>query len=158
MAESPSEDPRKRVRPADAVEIGRHAWVGPRAMHWKFTRSGGPGGQHVNTASTRAELRIELKAIGSIHPEALQRIRDAAGHLLVASTDEIRVVSQEHRSQIQNRTACIARPRALIEACEFPPKTRRKTKPTRGSKERRLKSKREHSQKKQNRNWDRDQG
>jgi ribosome-associated protein len=158
VPEPPTNDPRDRIRPADAVEIGRKAWASPTRIHWKFTRSGGPGGQHVNTASTRAECRIALEDIGGVHPEAIQRIRAQAGHLLVASTDEIRVVSQEHRSQSQNRTACIARLRALVEACEFPPKTRRKTKPTRGSKERRLKSKREHSQKKQNRNWDRDQG
>jgi ribosome-associated protein len=158
VADPPTNDPRDRIRPADAVVIGRKGWVTPGRIHWKFTRSSGPGGQHVNTASTRAECRVALEDIGGLHPEAIQRLREQAGHLLVASSDEIRVVSQEHRSQAQNRAACLARLQALVKTCEPPPKIRRKTKPTRGSKERRLKSKREHSEKKQNRKWDRDQG
>lgn len=153
MAEQPAEDPRDRTRPAEAAEIGTSAWVSPTHMHWKFTRSGGPGGQHVNTSSTRAELRVALADIEGIHPDALERIRSKAGHLLVKSTDELRIVSQEHRSQPQNRQACIARLRTLVEACEKPPKVRRKTKPTRASKERRLKAKKEHSERKRSRGW-----
>lgn len=156
VTDSPANDPRERTRPADAVEIGRRAWLSPVDMQWKFTRSGGPGGQHVNTSATRAELRVRITAIGGLHPAAAERIRAAAGHLLIESTDELRVVSQEHRSQPQNRTACVARLRALVEACEPMPKVRRKTKPTRGSKERRLKAKKEQSEKKRNRGWDRD--
>jgi len=122
-------------------------------MQWRFSRSGGPGGQHVNTAATRAELRISINSIGGLHPAAVERIRASAGHLLVRSTDELRIVSQEHRSQPQNRQACVARLRALVEACEPMPKVRRKTKPTRGSKERRLKAKREQADKKRSRGW-----
>ena len=157
MAEHPAEDPRDRSQPADAVGIGSKAWVSPTHMHWKFTKSGGPGGQHVNTASTRAELRVALSDIGGVHPEAIQRIRSNAGHLLISSSDELRIVSQEHRSQPQNRHACIARLRTLVEACEMPPKLRRKTKPTRASKERRLKAKKEHSEKKRSRGWHEEQ-
>lgn len=153
MAEHPTDDPRDRSRPADAVEIGTKAWVSPTQMHWKFTRSGGPGGQHVNTSSTRAELRVALSDIGGVHPDAIERIRTNAGHLLIASTDELRIVSQEHRSQPQNREACVARLKTLVGACEKPPKVRRKTKPTRASKERRLKAKKEHGEKKRNRGW-----
>ena len=111
----------------------------------------GPGGQNVNKTATRAELRVALSGLGGIHPEALDRIRTNAGHYLIESSDEIRIVSQEHRSQPQNREECLARLRILVESCEFPPKVRRKTKPTRASKERRLKEKREHSEKKRNR-------
>ena len=107
----------------------------------------------MNKTATRAELRVALAAIGGVHPEAIERIRANAGHMLVESSDEIRIVSQEHRSQVQNREACLARLRSLVESFEFPPKIRRKTKPTRGSKERRLKEKREHSEKKRNRQW-----
>lgn len=148
-----SQDPRNRHRPGDAVALGRHAWAGPSDLVWSFSRGGGPGGQHVNKASTRAELRVALSSLGGLHPEAVERIRARAGHLLVRSNDELRVTSDEHRSQLQNREACLARLRALIEACEARPKVRRKTKPTRGSKERRLKQKREQSEKKQNRRW-----
>ena len=127
MADPQAEDPRERVRPADAVEIGRKAWLSPTDMRWKFSRSGGPGGQHVNTAATRAELRVPIHAIGGIHPAAAERIRVSAGHLLVRSTGELRIVSQEHRSQPQNRQACVARLRALVEACEPMPKIQRPT-------------------------------
>jgi ribosome-associated protein len=98
---------------------------------------------------------VGLSALGGIHPEAVVRVREQAGHLLVRSTDELRVVSDEHRSQHQNREACLGRLRALIEACESRPKVRRKTRPTRASKERRLKHKKQQSEKKQNRRWDR---
>ena len=150
--ESPiHDDPRDRTRPGDAIELGREAWVAPGDARWNFTRSGGPGGQHVNKTATRSELRVFLAAIGGVHPEAVERIRSNAGHMLVESSDEIRIVSQEHRSQMQNKEACIARLKALVAACEVRPKVRRKTKPTRASKERRLKDKREHSEKKRNR-------
>ena len=155
MSEDPTNppDPRDRHRPGDAIELGKKAWVAPGDIHWSFTRSSGPGGQHVNKTATRAELRVPLAAISGVHPEAIERIRAHAGHVLIESCDELRLVSQEHRSQMQNREACLARLRTLIEQSEFPPKIRRKTKPTRGSKERRLKDKREHSEKKRNRQW-----
>ncbi|MEC8734041.1 MAG: hypothetical protein VXX86_03635, partial [Planctomycetota bacterium] len=79
------------------------------------------------------------------------------GHLLLQSRDEIRVVSDEHRSQRRNREACLERLSALVGACERRPRVRRKTRPTRASKERRLKDKKQHSRKKQDRNW-RDDG
>ncbi|MEE2681918.1 MAG: alternative ribosome rescue aminoacyl-tRNA hydrolase ArfB [Planctomycetota bacterium] len=146
-------DPRDRHRPGDAIELGRHTWADPSDLVWSFSRGGGPGGQHVNKTSSRAELRVALSSLGGIHPEAVERIRAQAGHLLIRSGEELRVTSDEHRSQMQNREACLARLRSLIKACEIRPKVRRKTKPTRGSRERRLKEKREHSEKKQNRRW-----
>jgi len=153
MPEDPSipDDPRDRLRPGDAIELGKKAWVAPGNARWSFSRSGGPGGQHVNKTATKAELRVALSEIGGVHPEAIDRIRANAGHVLIESSDEIRIVSQEHRSQPQNREACLARLHALVESCEFPPKVRRKTKPTRASKERRLKEKKEHSEKKRSR-------
>lgn len=150
---TPDPDPRDRHRPGDAVALGKRVWASPSDLAWSFTRGGGPGGQHVNKTSTRAELRVELAALGGIHPEAVVRVREQAGHLLVRSSDELRVVSDEHRSQHQNREACLSRLRALIESCESRPKVRRKTRPTRASKERRLKHKKQQSEKKQNRRW-----
>ena len=149
----PDPDPRDRHRPGDAIDLGRRAWAAPSDLAWSFSRGGGPGGQHVNKTSTRAELRIALRALGGLHPSAVLRVREQAGHLLVRSSDELRVVCDEHRSQHQNREACLARLRALVEACEPMPKVRRKTRPTRASKERRLKHKKEQSEKKQNRRW-----
>ena len=150
-------DPRDRHRPGDAIRLGRKAWAAQSDLKWHFTRGGGPGGQHVNKTATRSEVRIHLEAIGGVHPDAIGRIRERAGHVLIASTDELRIVSDTHRSQLKNREACLARLRALVEQCELKPKVRRKTRPTRASKERRLKTKKQQSEKKQNRRWrDRD--
>ena len=146
-------DQRERHKPADAVTLGKNAWAAPDDLDWRFSRSSGPGGQHVNTSSTKAEVRIAITAIGGIHPSACDRLRATAGHLLIPASDQLYVRSQEHRSQPQNKSACLARLRTLIEACEPAPRIRRKTKPTRASKERRLKGKREQSEKKQNRNF-----
>lgn len=107
----------------------------------------------MNKTSTRAEIRVAIVALGGIHPEAVVRLRERAAHMLVRSSDEIRVVSDEHRSQVRNREACLQKLRALIEGCEPRPRARRKTKPTRASRERRLKEKKQHSRKKQDRNW-----
>ena len=97
-----------------------------------------------------------MRSVASI-PDAIVRIREQAGHVLIVSTDELRIVSDIHRSQLQNREACLARLRSLVERCEPRPKVRRKTRPTRASKERRLKTKKQQSEKKQNRRWrDRD--
>ena len=147
------DDPRERHRPGDAIELGRSTWIAPSDVSWTFSRGGGPGGQHVNKTSTRAEMRVPLDALGGIHPDGVSRLRDSAGHLLVRSSDEIRVVCDEHRSQLRNREACVLRLRALVEACETRPRVRRKTRPTRASKERRLKDKKQRSQRKQDRNW-----
>ena len=71
----------------------------------------------------------------------------------VTSANEILITSDETRSQLDNREICLTRLKSLIEAATTPPKTRRKTKPTRGSKERRLKEKKQASQRKDRRNW-----
>lgn len=153
----PPPDPRERHRPGDAVSLGRKAWAARADLRWHFSRGGGPGGQHVNKTSTRSEVRIHLDAIGGVHPDAIIRIREQAGHVLIESTDELRIVSDVHRSQLKNREACLARLRNLVERCELKPKVRRKTRPTRASRERRLKTKKQQSEKKQNRRWrDRD--
>ena len=104
-----------RHRPGDAIGLGVGAWVDPSEVAWSFSRSGGPGGQHVNKTSTRAELRVAVRAIGGMPPDAIDRLRERAGHLLLQSRDEIRVVSDEHRSQRRNREACLERLSALVE-------------------------------------------
>ncbi len=146
-------DPRDRHRPGDAVTLGKKAWADPADLRWHFTRGGGPGGQHVNKTATRSEVRLHLDSIGGVHPDAIVRIREQAGHLLIASSDELRIVSDSHRSQLKNREACLARLVNLIEQCEVRPKVRRKTRPTRASRERRLKDKKQRSEKKENRRW-----
>lgn len=117
------------------------------AMNWTFARSGGAGGQHVNTASSKATL-IVLTELVVGRPSAVSRLRAALG-------DEVRVTSQGSRSQWQNRRQCLERlAETLDEAARPPAPTRRPTRPGRGAVERRLDSKRRDSEKKRGRSGD----
>lgn len=123
----------------------------PRAeLAWRFSRSGGPGGQSVNTTDSRVELRFDVAGTTAL-PEAL---RDRAlARLADRLVDgEIIIVASEQRSQYQNRKAAEERLVALIAAAIAPPpRPRRKTKPSRGSVERRLDGKKRRSQTKRDR-------
>ena len=142
--------PRLRARPESAISLGPRAWVEPAALEFSFSRSGGPGGQHVNKTETKAELRVAIAAIGGLDAAALLRLESLAGaHLVGVGTDAaLRFAASEHRSQKANRDECVERLHDLVLRASIPPKRRRKTKPTRGSVERRLESKRRDSEKK----------
>lgn len=109
----------------------------------RFSRSPGPGGQSVNTTDSRVELVWD--PAGSTALDERQRAR------LLARTDgPLVVVAHEHRSQHRNRGAARERLAALLrELLAPPPPPRRATRPTRGSKERRLEAKRQRGQTKQ---------
>lgn len=118
--------------------------VPAHALVWSFTRSGGPGGQHVNTTSSKATLAVSTAAVAG-RPSVLERLRAALG-------DEVRVTSQEHRSQWRNRQQCLERLAAQLDEAARPPEPpRRPTRPKRGAVERRLETKRRDSEKKQGR-------
>jgi ribosome-associated protein len=116
----------------------------PRAeLTWRFSRSGGPGGQSVNTSDSRVELRFDLTGT-----EALPApLKERALHRLAARLvdGEVVVTASEHRSQLQNRRAAEARLVALLAAAIAPPgPVRRATRPSRAAAERRLETKRRH--------------
>lgn len=109
----------------------------------RFSRSPGPGGQSVNTTDSRVELVWD--PAGSAVLSDTQRSR-----LLASAGGPIGVVAHEHRSQHRNRVAARERLAARVRELLAPPApTRRATKPTRGSKERRLEAKRQRGQTKQ---------
>ncbi|HEV7931602.1 MAG TPA: alternative ribosome rescue aminoacyl-tRNA hydrolase ArfB [Actinomadura sp.] len=117
---------------------------------WRFSRSSGPGGQHVNTSATAAELSFDLAGSPSIPEPLKQRALARLSGRLVNGVITIR--AEEHRSQLRNREAAITRLGALLaEATAPPPKTRRPTKPSRGMRERRLETKRRRSEIKRSR-------
>jgi len=126
-------------------------WSVPEAeLSWRFSRSSGPGGQSVNTTDSRAELSYDLARSPSL-PEHLRTraVERLAGRLV---DGVVTVAASEQRSQLQNREAAERRlADQLREAVAAPPAVRRATRPTRGSKERRLAGKRQRSELKKGR-------
>lgn len=120
--------------------------VEPASLTWRFSRSPGPGGQHVNTTETKVELRCRLADAGL--PETL-----LARLVAKLGTDEVRVVSATHRSQRRNRQAAWERLAEQLDAAAVPERPRRATRPSRGSVERRLAAKKHESSRKADRRW-----
>jgi ribosome-associated protein len=104
-----------------------------------FVASGGPGGQNVNKRATKCQLRVRLADIPLNHSQMGRLVRLAGA--AITDAGEVLIVSDEHRSQGQNRAACIDRLGDLVRRSLVAPKVRRPTKPSRGSKERRLQEK-----------------
>jgi len=118
-----------------------------RSIEWLCARAGGPGGQQVNTTSSKATLVIDLRQLQG-PADAVARVHGALG-------DELRVSSQVHRSQLRNREDCWTKAGAQIDlAARRPAPPRRPTRPTKGSVERRLESKRRSSDTKRGRSGD----
>lgn len=106
-----------------------------------FARSGGPGGQNVNKVNSKAIARIRLdEVLGLSAAEAAMAAERLAGRL--TTSGELVIQSDEERDQGRNREAALARLFSIIAAAARLPKIRKATKPTRGSRERRLASKR----------------
>lgn len=128
----------------------------PRSeLTYRATRSGGPGGQHVNTSSTRIELLWDLSHSRVVSDEQRERLRAKLAPRLDAE-GMVRVVASDHRSQQQNRVAADERLAALVRHALHVPKKRRKTKPPAAAKERRIKAKKLQSERKRNRRVDLD--
>jgi len=121
--------------------------VAPDALRFTFVRSSGPGGQAVNKLSTRAQLRVPLRAIEGLRPGAAERLRTLAGRRL-NKDDEIVISASSSRAQRLNREACLERLRALVERAIEVPAPRKASRPTRASVERRLEAKRREAKRK----------
>ncbi|WP_166134454.1 alternative ribosome rescue aminoacyl-tRNA hydrolase ArfB [Nocardioides ochotonae] len=121
----------------DDLPVSR-SWVLPAAeLTERFSRSSGPGGQGVNTTDSRVELSVDLARSGSLPESVRDRVLDRLAGRLVDGV--LTVVASEHRTQLANRKAARERLAQLLrEAAAPPPAKRRPTRPTRGSKERRL--------------------
>jgi ribosome-associated protein len=123
----------------------------PRSeLTFRASRSGGPGGQHVNTSSTKVELVWNLDESPSPTDAQRARIRDKLANRINAA-GELLITEGGSRSQHQNREAVVERLETLLAEALHVPKPRRKTKPTRASREKRLQSKRRRSELKKTR-------
>ena len=117
-------------------------------LSWRFSRSFGPGGQGVNTADSRAELVWDAAASAVLSPLQRERLLDRLSGRLVNGV--LTIAASEHRAQLRNRGAARERLAAVVsEALRPGSPTRRATKPSRGSKERRLKAKQQRTDIKQ---------
>ncbi|ADI08082.1 peptidyl-tRNA hydrolase domain protein [Streptomyces bingchenggensis BCW-1] len=111
-------------------------------LMWRFSRSSGPGGQHVNTSDSQVELRFDLAATEALPPVWKQRALERLAGRLVGGVLTVR--ASEHRSQWRNReTAAVRLASLLAEATAPPPKPRRPTRIPRGINERRLREKKQ---------------
>ncbi len=109
-------------------------------IRFEYARSGGPGGQNVNKVASKATLRWTPATSPSLPPAVRDRLLAAVGSKLTTE-GELLITSQKTRDQGRNVDDCLDKLRLLVLSASKPPKVRRATKPTLGSKVRRVESK-----------------
>ena len=134
------------------LELAPGVWIAPSEVNFSFSRSSGPGGQAVNKLSTKAELRVEVEAIVGLSGLTQARLRRLAGRRLT-QRDELLIQADTHRSQLDNKRACIDRLRALVVDALNPPKPRKRKRISRAMVQKRLDTKRRRAKKKSTRRW-----
>ncbi len=140
---SASSDDDGEVRITSSLAIPRSE------LQFRFSPTGGPGGQNANKVNTRVELRFDVAGSPSLGPRQRARLLERIG-------PEVRVVADDERSQARNRQLAVERFRARLAAALHIEKPRRPTRPSRASKERRLTEKRHLSERKRSRRPDYD--
>jgi len=142
-------------KPSRQVTVAPGVRLPAGALRLTFARSGGPGGQHANKASTQVTLTVPLDALAeAMPPDAIERLTDQAGHFL--ATDRLVISSADSRSQQANRRACMTKLRDLLVRASHRPKRRRPTRPSRGAVERRIEAKKQRGDRKAARRQNRD--
>ena len=146
-APTPTPTPSRTPTPTPAhggVRVSRSITIPEAELHWQFSASGGPGGQHANTANTRAELTFDIGTSPALGPVQRQRLLDRFG-------PSLRVVASDTRSQVRNRQLAQDRLVAqLVEALQVE-KPRRATRPSKAATARRLDAKAIQSKRKSDR-------
>lgn len=133
----------------DGLRVTGSVVIPADELRFRFSRSGGPGGQNVNTRDTRVELVFDVASSAALGPRQRARVLDRLGPRL-DSEGRLRVVAADERSQGRNRELALERLRSILaEALRPDPPVRRPTRPTRGSDEARLAAKRARSRLKQ---------
>jgi ribosome-associated protein len=122
------------------LHIGPGVHIPHGALRFRAVRSGGPGGQKVNTSSTKVELRVHIDDIVGLNYGQRSRLINIAGRRLT-SEGELVVVSERWRTQAQNRRDAAERLQTLIASALRAPRRRKPTKPSRAAKARRLDAK-----------------
>jgi ribosome-associated protein len=119
-----------RLMVTDSVRIPRHE------LDVRFSASGGPGGQHANKTATRAELTFDVESSSAFTPAQRERLISKLGPV-------VRVVADDERSQLRNRALAEERMADKLRGALHVQRSRRATKPTRGSQRRRVEAKKQ---------------
>lgn len=132
------------------LEVSSALTIPASELGWRFSRSSGPGGQHVNTSDSRVELSWNVAESGVLSDGQRLRLVTRLGQRLVDGV--LTVSASERRSQLRNREIALAKLSALVaEGLAPEPARRRATKPTRASNRRRLAAKEQRAATKQQR-------
>jgi ribosome-associated protein len=139
-----------------SLEIPPDIVIPDSDLSFAFVRASGPGGQNVNKVSSAVQLRFDMAGSMALSPSVKSRLRALAGRRY---TDEgaILIIARNQRSQDHNRREALERLTDLVTRALVVPKTRRATKPTKASRERRLDGKSRQQQAKKRRTrvkWD----
>ena len=132
------------------LEVSPALTIPASELGWRFSRSSGPGGQHVNTSDSRVELSWNVAGSAALSDGQRLLLLTRLGRRLTAGV--ITVTASERRSQLRNREIALAKLADIVaEGLAPEPASRRATKPTRGSNRRRLAAKEQRSATKQQR-------
>jgi len=137
----------------DGIIVSSTLTIPPSELTFRATRAGGPGGQHVNTSSTRIELLWDLTHSRVIGEDVRARLLAKLASRLDAA-GMVRVVASDRRSQSQNRDAAGERLAKLVRQALVVPRKRRATRPTAASREQRLAEKKRRGERKRDRRRD----
>lgn len=125
----------------DVLVVNRTLRIPLSELEWRFSRSGGPGGQHANTSDTRAEVVFDVANSPSLGPRQRARLLEKLG-------PEVRVAASDERSQARNRARALERLRDTLAEALKRPKRRVPTRPGRAARRRRVEQKRRRGEKK----------
>ena len=121
------------------IDINQSLIIPDAELDWKFTTSGGPGGQHANRSSTRVQLSWSVAESAVLTESVRDRLQSKLG-------DVVRVDVDDHRSQLRNKDAATARLAEKVRTALVQQRKRKATKPSKGSQRRRLESKRRNAE------------
>ena len=124
---------------APELRVTRTCRIPLDELEWRFTASGGPGGQHANTANTKAEVRFDVANSPSLGPRQRARLLERLG-------PSVRVVASNERSQLRNRQLALERLRSRLAEALRVDRKRRPTAPSAAARRRRVESKRKRSE------------
>jgi ribosome-associated protein len=124
----------------DSIPINRRFSLPRRELRFRATRSGGPGGQHVNTSATRIQVSWDVVGSPALSERRRQLLLGRLGHRL-DQNGVLRLAVDTHRSQHRNREEAVERLTAIVADALRPRKTRKPTRPSKAAKEKRLREK-----------------